>query len=260
MKKQKQIILLVFLILLLFTINYPFLDNTIKNFLGGFQIVKIDRVIDGDTVEVNGSSIRLLGINSPERGEKYYQEAKEFLEELVLNKTVRLESGKEEYDRYKRILAYIYINMENVNLKLVEQGFANFYFPSGKDIHYDEFKASWIRCIENNKNLCEHSNNICSECIELKDLDVKDQEIIFHNKCNFPCDLTNWNIKDEGRKNFVFPEFVLNSNNEVKIIVGEGISNKENLFWDGEDYVWTNTGDTLFLRDSEGKLILWESY
>jgi len=32
------------------------------------------------------------------------------------------------------------------------------------------------------------------------------------------------------------------------------------LFWKGKDYVWTSTGDTLFLRDDEGKLVLWEMY
>jgi micrococcal nuclease len=232
----------------------------VKNFLSDSKILKIDRIIDGDTVEVNGTSIRLLGMNTPERGELYYSEAKEFLEKLILNKTVMLESGKEEYDRYNRMLAYIFLNRENINLKLVEEGFANFYFPSGKDIHYNKFIEAWNICIENNKNLCEHSNNVCSKCIELKELYHKNQEISFYNKCDFDCELTNWNIKDEGRKNFIFPEFVLKSKGQIKIIVNEGLDDKYNLFWGNEEYVWTKSGDTLFLRDSAGKLVLWESY
>ena len=258
--KQKQIILLVFLILLLFTINYPFLNRAVEDFLSDFKIARVDRIIDGDTIEINGSSVRLLGMNTPERNQRYYSEAKEFLEELVLNKTVRLESGKEEYDRYGRLLAYIFLNGENINLKLVEEGFGNFYFPSGKDIHYNKFREAWDICIENNKNLCEKSKNVCMQCIELKELNPNIQEMIFYNSCDFSCDLTNWNIKDEGRKNFIFPEFILNSNSEVKIIVGEGIDNYKNLFWKNEEYVLTSTGDTIFLRDSEGKLVLWESY
>ena len=43
-----------------------------------------------------------LVYNSPERGEPYYAEAKEFLNERILNKTVRLEFGKDKYDRYNR--------------------------------------------------------------------------------------------------------------------------------------------------------------
>ena len=260
MKKKKQIILLVSLILLLFTINYSFLDKALENFLTNSEIVKVDRIIDGDTIEVNGSSVRLLGMNTPERGELYYSEAKEFLEELVLNKTIRLESGKEKYDRYNRILAYLSLNGENINLKLVEEGFANFYFPSGKDIHYGKFIEAWNICIENNKNLCEKSKNVCSECIELKEFNHNNQEIVFYNQCNFSCDLTNWNIKDEGRKNFFFPTFILESKNQVKIIVKNELAANKNWFWRDENYVWTSTGDTLFLRDSEGKLVLWENY
>ena len=97
------------------------------------------------------------------------------------------------------------------------------------------------------------------ECIELKELNHNSQEIIFYNSCDFSCDLTNWNIKDEGRKNFVFPEFILNSKKSIKIKVGEGPDSENILYWK-EDYVWTNTGDTLFLRDPKGKLVLWESY
>ena len=45
----------------------------------------VTRVIDGDTIEINNSyKIRLSGINTPEIGECYYQEAKEFLSKLTL--------------------------------------------------------------------------------------------------------------------------------------------------------------------------------
>ena len=243
-----------------FIINYSFLDKALENFLIDSETVRVERIIDGDTIIINQTSVRLLGINSPERGETYYPEAKEFLEELILNKTVKLEFGREKYDKYKRILAYVFISNENINLKLVEEGFANFYFPSGKDFYYNDFESSWKKCVENNKNLCEKSKNVCLECIELKNFDVKNQEIIFHNSCNFNCDLSKWEIKDEGRKSFIFPDFVLESKNGVKIIVEEGNNNEENLFWKNEEYVWTKSGDTLFLRDDKGRLVLWENY
>ena len=258
--KTKEIILLIFLILLILTINYGFIDKKLENFLLDYEIVIVERVIDGDTVVSGNNSIRLLGINSPERGEKYYDEAKEFMEKEILNKTVRLEFGKEKYDRYKRTLAYLYINKENINLKLVEKGLANFYFPSGKDMHYDDFENAWNKCIENNLNLCESSVNKCSQCVELRELSVDNQQVILYNKCSFECVLTNWNIKDEGRKKFIFPEFTLQQNKQVYILIGEGENTKNTLFWSDEDYVWTRTGDSLFLRDEEGRLVLWKSY
>jgi len=47
---------------------------------------------------------------------------------------------------------------------------------------------------------------------------------------------------------------------EVMIKVGEEENTENVLFWKGESYVWTKTGDTLFLRDEEGKLVLWKGY
>jgi len=49
---------------------------------------------------------------------------------------------------------------------------------------------------------------------------------------------------------FVFENFILISYAEAEI------SNKDF----NETYVWTKTGDTMFLRDNEGKLVLWEGY
>lgn len=258
--KRKDVFLLAILILLLFVVNYPMLDKALEEFLIEHETVKIDRVIDGDTVVAGNQSIRLLSINSPERGEKYYEEAKKLLENLVLNKTVELEFGKERYDKYKRILAHLFIDGKNINLKIVKEGLANFYFPKGKDVNYNNFKQAWNECIQSNKNLCEKSIDICANCIMLKEFDHQNQKVVFHNLCSFDCELTNWQVKHEGRKKFVFPDFVLYNNKDVKVIVGGGKDSKEELFWTDEEHVWTSTGDSLFLRDSDGRLVLWESY
>ena len=254
--KTKTSLLLVLITVGLFLGAYDFLDTKLQGYLIGYETAFIDRVIDGDTAESNGTSIRLLGINTPEKGEKYYSEAKEFLEDLILNKTVRLEYGKERKDRYGRTLAYLYLGNENINLKLVEEGYANFYFPSGKDTHYNKFAQAWEEC---SKNRCMVSKNKCASCIKLTKFDYEGEILIFENMCDFDCELTNWEIKDEGRKKFIFPEFILESLGNVEIIVGKR-SDEDNLYWENQDYVWTDSGDTLFLRDAEGFLVLWKSY
>ena len=66
----------------------------------------------------------MLGIDADERGYDCYKEAKERLEELILNKEVRLEKDRRDKDRYDRYLRYIFIEEENINLKLVEEGLA----------------------------------------------------------------------------------------------------------------------------------------
>ena len=248
-RRKKQIIILAGFIVLLIAVNYSLIDNFLEDALL-YESAKVGRIIDGDTLVIeNGDSVRLLGINCPEKGEKYYEEAKDFLEQEVFNRTIKLRFGKERHDRYGRTLAYIFFDNENINLKLVENGLANYYFPSGKDNHYGNFVGAWERCIDKGINLCKASDDKCADCIILKELDIKNQKAVFYNNCSFSCNLEGWTIKDEGRKKFTFPKFVL----EKGSIVGVTTEDFE------EDYVWTDTGDTLFLRDKEDGLVLWKS-
>jgi len=231
--KQKDVLVLALLIIALVIINYSWLDNALNNFLNTYEQVHVDRIIDGDTIESNKTSIRLLGINTPERGELYYEEAKEFLEQEILNKTVGLKYGKERYDKYERVLAYIFLNNQNINLKLVENGLANIYFPSGKDQYYNQFVEAWESCIEKEINLCKPSTHVCSQCISININSIT-------NNCNFQCDITNWRIKAEGRDNIIFQE-MLESQEETSF-----------------ELELTETGDTLFLRDEKGRLVKWK--
>lgn len=260
MEKKKQIYFLIFLVVVLVGINYNFIDDAlVEIFEDNYEAETgiVERVIDGDTIIVDGENVRLLGINSPERGEDYYEEAKAFLEMVVLNKTVELRFGKDKTDKYRRKLAYVFLRGKNVNLEMVDEGYANFYFPSGKDSYYDNAVRNWKHCIGNEKYLCEASDE---ECVVLKEFDYGGEIVILENICSSDVDLGGWEIKDEGRKRFVFGDFVLAAGKEVEIIVGEGVDSSEKLYWKGKTYVWTDTGDTLFLRDSEGKLVLYESY
>lgn len=247
MRKENQIYILILLFILLFTLNYNLIDGFLVKEFGNFESgLKVQRVIDGDTLVLeNNVTVRLFGINTPERNEKYYSDAKEFLEELVLNQTIFLESfGK---DRYYRELGIIFLGRENINLKIVEEGFANVYILDKKK-YEEELREAWGNCED---NLCEKSLNKCANCVRIKEF--AGQKIVLENVCDFSCGLENWEIKDEGRKKFIFPNFVLED--EVSICL-------ENcdLIWEGETYVWTETGDTLFLRDEEGRLVLEKRY
>ncbi|MBU0959608.1 MAG: thermonuclease family protein [Nanoarchaeota archaeon] len=259
-KKHMYKVLLIFLILLLVGVNYPFLDRAIKTWASNYEIGIVERIIDGDTIVVNGSTVRLLGINAPEKGERYYDEAKNFLEEQALNRIVRLEFGPEDRDRYDRKLRYVVLNNKNVNLNLVKIGLANFYFPTlgGKNKYYRDFKKAWEECVESNQGICKKSTDSCAPCIEIKSFNYKNQEVVFRNTCPFYCELEGWSIKDEGRKKFVFPSIVLEK--ELTVRVGEEEDTINTLYWKNESYVWTQTGDTLFLRDSYDRLVLWKSY
>jgi len=128
-------IILGFYIFLSFSFNpSPSTTGYITSVMEGKKLVT--KVIDGDTVIIEGGqSVRLLGIDADEKGYPCYSPAKERLEELVLNKEVYLEADKE--DQYKRYLGYLTLDGENINLKLVEEGFTIARF-SQEDVKYKE--------------------------------------------------------------------------------------------------------------------------
>jgi len=99
----------------------------------------VTKVLDGDTVVVEGGyHIRLLSIDTDEKGYLCYGEAKSRLEEMVFNKEVRLEKDETDVDQYDRYLRYIFLpDGQNINIQLVKEGLAiaRFYPP---DVKYRE--------------------------------------------------------------------------------------------------------------------------
>jgi micrococcal nuclease len=256
-------ILLVVLILTFISINYSWIDSQVINILDESEEVRVTRVIDGDTIEVEENrTVRMLGFNTPERGEKGYEEARDYLKTVVHNKSVVLEYSKDKTDIYGRELAYVYLNGVNINAKMVSMGYGNLYFPSKKDRFYSEMSDAWEKCLERGEFVCKKSTDECSLCIKVSELDYINEKVVLKNSCSrIECSLDGWYVKDEGRKKYFFEEkVVLKSGGEIVLFSGEG-KNKDNLlFWNRKDYVWTDSGDTIFVYDDKGELVVWKSY
>lgn len=89
------------------------------------DIKKVIRVIDGDTIIVEGDKkIRYIGMDTPEKDKCYFQEASDANKRLVEGKTVTLQYDVTRLDKYGRTLAYVYIDKIFVNEQLVIDGFA----------------------------------------------------------------------------------------------------------------------------------------
>jgi endonuclease YncB( thermonuclease family) len=92
---------------------------------------------DGDTCRVKDQNnvllkIRLIGIDAPEIGngknnkvQPYATKSKKFINNLIQNKKVRLKIYSK--DIYGRELSEIFLGNENINLKMIEKGFAEVY-------------------------------------------------------------------------------------------------------------------------------------
>ncbi len=86
---------------------------------------KVKFVVDGDTfILEDGRKVRLIGIDTPEFGRKYSATAKQKMFELVFRKDVTLFRDVSEYDKYGRILRYVYVGDRFVNLEMVQGGYA----------------------------------------------------------------------------------------------------------------------------------------
>ena len=101
---------------------------------GDANDVAVTRVVDGDTFRalVSGREepIRLIGVDTPEvpwygrPDECFGEEAALYARRRLEGRSVRLAFDVERRDRYGRLLAYVYLGPELINLTLLRQGYA----------------------------------------------------------------------------------------------------------------------------------------
>lgn len=86
----------------------------------------VTKVVDGDTLDINGTRIRLALVDTPEINQPGYDRAKEFVESLCLGKKGELDvdSGQRRGDRYGREIGVVYCDGVNINEKLMSNKLA----------------------------------------------------------------------------------------------------------------------------------------
>lgn len=110
------------------------LDGSAVALPGPSASALVTRDVDGDTVHVlvggRDESVRLIGVDTPEiswgdrPGECFGPQAAAYTRARLQGRRVRLVFDLARRDRYGRLLAYVYLGRELVNMTLVRLGFA----------------------------------------------------------------------------------------------------------------------------------------
>jgi len=216
-------------------------------------------------------TVRLIGINTPERGECFADEAAEALSGLLAPQ-VAMTSDTSDRDQYGRLLRYLWIGEVFVNEVLVERGFA-----LAREYPPDTGQAARLAAAQQRAetagvgmwatDACGSASTsvLTIEWIEAdapgNDHDNLNGEWVRIANAGAPVDMTGWVLKDESASHrnrfpsgFVFPTGV------VLVYTGCGPNSTTEVFWCNGSAVWNNSGDTAFLLDPNGNIVATRSY
>lgn len=187
---------------------------------GGYQVFKddikygvnfenrlhtVEEVVDGDTIVIeDGIRVRLLGIDSPEKGECFADEAKQELSARLLGREVVLEKDQSGEDNYDRLLRYVFLNNENpesdnifVNKEMVRDGYAqsSYVKPNKRYLAVlqaaqreaqDEKVGMWEKCgieVEENNEREMGVESFNDECVIKGNIDKSYEKYYFVPGC-----------------------------------------------------------------------------
>jgi micrococcal nuclease len=228
---------------------------------------EVAQVIDGDTIKLkSGQKVRLIGINTPETGHPYYNEATEKLKELIGDSKVTLKSDIENKDQYGRLLRYVYVNDTFVNMEIVKAGLATAYEFEPNVKYASEFDAAESQARIEGVGIWTPSSYSLTLTQLNYDAEGDDNNnlngefIVFTNEGNISLELTGWMVLDEANNEYFFPSFSLGNGSSVTLYIGSGTDSSTELYWGSTKSIWNNGGDELYLRDSQGYLVVFFRY
>ena len=247
--EKKHAFLVAFLITLVVVGTYLFFNA--GNIFPERERVVITRVLDGDTVEIEDERIiRLLNINTPERGRAFSEDATNFLKSFE-GEVVELE--EDGVGSYGRILGRLYDvdSGEYINLKIIELGLAHTRLVKKNELSL--FKNVEKKAREKELGIWKRSEEN-DGCIEAE-INKHDEFVFIVNRCG---SLIGWTLKDESTNQYKLENVV---NEEFTLYSESGLDNKkEGSYYWGRGKAWNDDKDVIFIRDEKGYLVYYDSY
>jgi micrococcal nuclease len=265
---KRAIIFLLFLVLLL--LGYLFLiapgaSTQGQDPRGPFRV---KRVVDGDTIVLaDGRRIRYVGINTPERGEPLWGEARDYNERKVKGKLVTLEFGEVKEDTYGRTLAYASAEGEMVNTELLQAGLAHLFILDSIT-YYHHFRRIQEEARTKGLGIWGRGGfrgplKITALHADAQGDDRTNLNGEYVRICNISprnLNLSGFSLVDREGHRYLFTKGFIRPGYTVLLFTGAGRDimdgvDQLRLFWGSRYPIWNNKGDEASLRDPQGQLI-----
>ncbi len=235
-----------------------------QNFVITEANARVSEVLDGDTVRLSsGQTVRYFGLNTPEDGQPFADQAKRYNEQLVLGRQVRVVAARPEPDRYQRRLSYVYVGDSLVNTRLVSAGWAHVFILDPFDQAED-----WLRLQHDAQAAGRGMWQAVAGPLKITLVranapgdDRTNPNGEYVRLCNVspqPVELTGFAVQDAQKNRYVFPSGRLRPGYTALLSSGPGrnsVRNGLHRFHWGRGPVWNNAGDTAFVFDPHGRLI-----
>jgi endonuclease YncB( thermonuclease family) len=249
-----------------------FYVNSFTGLFIGVPTTYATRIIDGDTIEIAGEErVRLLGIDTPEKGQYFYEEARDRLKDIIGGREIVLEPDTTDRDKYDRLLRYVYVNRtELVNIMLVEEGLARvLVIPPDRGYEEELLEAeAWAR--QKLLGLWKYDHIEDAYCIGIFYMrynamgddreNLNDEYVEFRNSCEHDVDMGGWELTDKAGHLYGFHGFTAPAKAKFRLRTGAGDDTNEDLYWGSTMPIWNNGGDTVVVWNAGGEVVLRHEY
>ncbi len=251
-------------------------DSELDSELPSESFVRLDRVVDGDSIDVIDSDgreveVRLVGYNAPElfnddnertcNGDRARSEL-----EAMLGESAQLTVLDEGIDRYGRLLADIALPVDaeqptvvaalvasgtglatgdderhrQLMVEAAGQGLGMWGSQCGEPLHTDLVIAETQVNPEGNDRF-----NLAEEWVSIR------------NRSSSDVSLQGWVLRDDTTGHRFGLAGTLSPSAELKVRTGDGRDDTENFYLDESFPVWSNQWETVILVDPNGVLAHW---
>ena len=226
----------------------------------------VTEVVDGDTFDLgNEERVRIIGINTPEKGRPFSDEATEALSEMIMGKEVTLvnDSKNDDVDTSGRLLRHVYVDGISVNYEMIRMGMAFWYpYSSGTDMDESYQEAQESAANDHVGLWTESQYNITIDYIEYdpEGSEVDGEYLIITNHDNYNINMEGWYLQDEAARTAYEFNYTLDADTSIRVYTGSGEDNETALFWGWYQGIWNNGGDMAILQDENGLMVDYYRY